>query len=970
MFSRFVKKTIFTLLISNFLFFAGPDSLVLAQSSDPQANNTQIVDESTLYTLMPMFLPQAKPGLAYEDLLATMIQDQGYEAHCGATQWVIDKSLWGEISKFFSSSTPPLESFQNGLNPTIFSGTDPYIVDFTKARVPLFRGIEPKEETLKNSSFEGMFGANFQQVEEAYMLNSSGVSKRLLTTHQQCLVKIQNTLSALKICNEVIKENCSLNKDFSFEIAVDEEGGSRNLSNFGSSSLNPGEHVVDVTFNNRTLMEWVEEIRPGLSGDDLYKQVCFDITGGDAANPAPDYSPPSVSIDKIARLREAMNRISIDLDSLYRLAFLVLVPKQDEGKSNSNDTFYFLQADPQEDVKKHAPIFIAFKIPEFGTNKSVIANNIDSLELAKMVIQSKEKNDGDVSSQKAKRANIYGLAKAAPYLDDPIVKCPASYPQCKRSDENALRNVIVDMINGVAPNCLNTTLRIVETETAAGDLSDGGDGDEDQVSGIEKIFNQEDLNWEKAGDLFTPASKDIKEYNYKSPVNKQVADKLTSSDQNPFEWEVIIDKNPPDLGDPVIVNAYLVIPVGETIKDVNKSLSIFWSEEEFFKLIRTNVIEDMKNKAGVIPKYYTVKGANVGFSAADSINPLDECHYEEVLRQDANGISYTEKIQVCTRYTFGVSLDESKGDMLLPDFGLGFMIRKIQQKLRNSFNSTYNYILSCNRVEDMFLGRCSGDPKGQSTQSFCNGEGFKNIKNIPGADQIPQFAKDIFTSDIAARVTPDLIEAYEYAEQETGIPCEVVAGIHWTEGGLNANQSVFDGGGLRGGSIKEDAKLAMQHLIEKFGGSFDRNNIEYEALVAAVGAYNGLGNQNCGKETRWLNGGKCPSQFTSEDHPHPLAYIDERHSDMDLIFCLDYVEFNCSVSPTAATLSELRSSLDEKQAQWGFSNETKEGLITQASQYCYAGSNVCQNLSDGGKYPKYQRPGSITTAILLHESGL
>jgi len=964
-FNRFLKKTIFVLLISGLLLFANKNQFVFAQSSD-----TQITDESTLYTLMPMFLPQAKPGLAYEDLLVSMIQDQGYEAHCGGTQWVIDKSLWGEISKFFSSSTPPLESFYHGLNPTIFSGVDPYIVDFTKARVPLFRGMEPKAETLKNSSFEGMFGANFQQAEEAYMLNSSGVSKRLLTTHQQCLVKIQNTLASLQICNEIINEPCTLNKEFSFEIAVDEEGGSRNISNFGSSALKTGEHIVDVTFNSRTLMDWVKEIRPELNGEELYKQVCFDITGGDAANPKPEYSPPNVSIDKIARLREAMNRISIDLDSLYRLAFLVLVPKQDEGKSNSNDTFYFLQANPQEDVKKHAPIFIAFKIPEFGTNKSAIANNIDSLELAKMVIQTKEQNDKDVEDQKNSRSKKYALAKAAPYKDDPIVKCPASYPQCKRSDENALRNVIIDMINGSAPNCTNTTLRIVEAETAAGDLSTGGNEDEEQTSGIEKIFNQEDLNWEKAGDLFTPASKDIKEYNYKSPVNKQIADKLKSSDQNPFEWEVVIDSDPPDLGDPVIVNAYLVIPVGETIKDVNKSLSVFWSEEEFFNLIRTNVIEDMKNKAGVIPKYYTVKGANVGFNASDSINPLDECHYEEVLKQNADGISYTETVQVCKNYTFGVSLDENKGDMLLPDFGLGFMIRKIQQKLRNSFNSTYNYILSCNRVEDMFLGRCSGDPKGQSTQAFCNGEGFKNIKNIPDASGIPQFAKDIFTADIAARITPELIEAYEYAEQETGIPCEVVAGIHWTEGGLNANQSVFDGGGLRGGSIKEDAKLAMEHLISKFGGNFDRNNIEYEALVAAVGAYNGLGNQNCGKETRWLNGGKCPPQFTSEDHPHPLAYIDERHSDMDLIFCLDYVEFNCSVSPAAATLSELRSSLDEKQAQWGFSNETKENLITQASQSCYAGSNVCQNFSDGGKYPKYQRPGSLTTAILLHESGL
>jgi hypothetical protein len=34
-------------------------------------------------------------------------------------------------------------------------------------------------------------------------------------------------------------------------------------------------------------------------------------------------------------------------------------------------------------------------------------------------------------------------------------------------------------------------------------------------------------------------------------------------------------------------------------------------------------------------------------------------------------------------------------------------------------------------------------------------------------------------------------------------------------------QSLFDGGSLHGGSLKEDAKLAMEHLIEKFTNGFD-----------------------------------------------------------------------------------------------------------------------------------------------------
>lgn len=902
-----------------------------------------------------MFLSPSQSGLAYEDLLTAMVKDQGYEAHCGGTQWVIDKTIWGDIDKFFSSSTPPEESFYNGLNPTILGGNDPYIVDFSKARIPLLRGLEPRTETLKNSSFEGMFGASYQTPDGSYMLNSAGVSQRLMSAHQQCLAKIQNTLASITICNQITGD-CTLDTKFSFPIAVDAEGGSRVIKE--SEGLKSGEHSVDVTFDNKTLINWIEKIRPKLSEEDLYTQVCTDLFGGQTTDEQSD--PPTANNDELARAREAINAVSIDLDSLYRLAFLILVPQQ--NKNEGNDAFHFLQSSPQVNSDAHAPIIIAFKIPEFGTNKSRTANNIDTLELTKYILQASEQNLQDIDDQNNKRDTIYELAKAAPYLSSSTIDCPASYPQCNRSDQNALRNTLIDIVNGAAPICTNNTLHIVESEEVATDSA--------AVENIEEFFDQGDTNFEKAGDLFTPASKDIKDYNYKNQVNKTVADQLKSKDENLFDWQLTINSNPPKTDEKVTVNAYLVIPVGETLKDINKSLSIFWDEEGFFDMVRTNVIEDMDNKTGVIPKYYTIKNAEVGIDGSDSISPLDECRYEEVIKYDTKGIPHVENVRICKNYTVGVNLEEPENNVLLPDFGLGFLIRKIQQKLRNSFSQTYNYIASCTRVEDMFLGRCSGKVDGNSSiTAACTGEAFKNIKNMPSATQIPQFAKDYFVADIASRIIPELVEAYEYAEQETGIPCEVVAGIHWNEAGLDPEQSVFDGGALRG-TLKEDAKAAMEHLIDKFGGSFDRNNIEFEALVTAIGAFNGTGNQNCDKDTRWANNGKCPSQFSSEDHPYPMAWIDERHSDMDLVFCVDYVEFNCKVNPTAATLSELRSSLDQKQLESSFSDETKEELINQAKQYCFANSSNCQNLSNGNKYLAWQRPGALATAILLNEAGL
>lgn len=948
-------------------------------------------DMSKLYTLMPMFLPQAPDSLNYDDLLFAMTRDQGYEAHCAAMEWHISAEMWGAMGKFFSHEEPPKESFYNGggYDPTIFHGVNPYIVDFTRGRIPMTRGLN--STVTKNSSFEGMFGANRQTIEDAYELNSAGVAKRLLSSYQQCLAKTQNIIASAMICDETVDNGCTLNVPYSFDIIVDEEGNSRTVSAPSEKeNLPDNEWVEHVAFYPNALRGWFAEIRPDLHGKDLYQQVCFDITGGDSTNPPPEYDPPPVDKVKIAKLREAVAAIPIDLDSLYRLAFLVLSPKQDKGKEDDDDKFFFLQNNPpaQIDSYAHAPIFIAFKIPDFGTNKSRAAGNIDTLELTKMVLQNKEQNEKDIEDQTKRREQIYEAAKRATEIenpDDKAINCPSFYPQCRRSGENALNNVLEDMVNGINLRCYNDKLRIIETTTDE-------NGDPIEISGLsfnekqaaasamELIFNQEDLSWEEAGDLFTPANKDIKPNEYKGAANTHVANWLGGSKSNPFEWELIIDSEPVQIDPPMKVNAYIILPIGETIKDVNKALTIFWDEESFFEMIKTNVIEDMKDKngkskVGAIPKHYPIRDAQLGFSAVASKSPLDECVYEE--RIDVYGNPYMH--ESCKRYTFGIGFSEEKGEMLIPDFGLGFMIRKIQQKLRNTYNATYDYILSCQRVEDMFLGRCSGDPKGQTELSFCDGEAFKNIKNLPNASGIPQIAQDTFTSDIAPRITPEMIEAYKYAEEQTGIPCEVVAGIHWTEAGLDPTLSVFSGAPLTM-SLKDDAKAAMEHLISLWPGSFDKGNIPYEQLAEAIGSYNGPGNMNCSSDpqgnvraTHWREDNKCPAQFTSEDHPHPLSWIDDRHLNMDSIYCVDFIEWSCR---TIGEEAELQASADyirewmskvKEEDRW--SEEKIQAHVLESKGKCYSGAPLCQTQSDGGKYVKYERPGSITVAILLNESG-
>jgi hypothetical protein len=388
--------------------------------------------------------------------------------------------------------------------------------------------------------------------------------------------------------------------------------------------------------------------------------------------------------------------------------------------------------------------------------------------------------------------------------------------------------------------------------------------------------------------------------------------------------------------------------------------------------------ETGKNKMGAIPKYYTIKDAQFGFSAVDSIKPLDERRVEIV---QVGPIPVPVPKVITTRYTFGVGFSETKGEMLIPDFGLGFMVRKIQQVVRATFDRSYNYISSCQRVEDMFLGRCKGNPDGQAAElSFCDGEAFKNIKGVPSSSGIPGFAQEIFNNSILPLITPEHIAAYKHAEEVTGIPCEVVAGIHWTEAGLSPNHSVFSGAPLQT-SLEKDAEEAMKYLsTDMWPGTFDRNNIPYEDLVAAIANFNGPGNLNCSSDlqnnpraTRWRTGGKCEAQFFGEDHPHAIAWIDERHDDMDLVYCVDFVEWSCQ---TIGTTEEAKKSADYirewmkkagEDKRW--SEERIQAHVLDSLEKCYSKSLLCQALSNGGKYPNYNRPGSITTAILLNAAG-
>lgn len=916
------------------------------------------IEDATWFTMMPMFAAEDSfanqtAAVSYNSLLQAMTIDHGYEALCANVEWNMTTEMFGELSKFFGETAAQQNLTTLG-GSHLFKATDPYMVDFSRARIPMWRGMEAKEKTLKNSSLEGMFGANNRQDDIPAEINRYGAAYNLLSTYEQCIYKAQNARTVGGVCSLQKKPGvkCEINSEYAVDIIVDQQGNSRSAK---TGLPQAGEKLESVGFSVSEIPQLLRDLRPELDEEEAIQQACADITSG---NPLENGQDPI----QVARVRAAVDRVGIDIPNLYRLAFLVLVPGQNMKDEVANDKFNFLNAVNPVNKKYHSPIYIAFKIPDFGTNKSKTFNNVDTLELTKRVLQTAEQNERDISEQGTKRTELLanatyaGKQAAANNLDDLVVRCPTDYPQCdRRSQNNVVRNVVMDIVNGTRPKlkCGAETISMI--------VSGLGEG----ANPVEAIFNHPDLNWEKAGDIFTPATKDLanKEYHFKAAVNHIVQNQLTDYGFNDFKWELLVDKpEVPDFGDPIIVNVYIVAPIGETLKDVNKSFSIFWTADDFIDMMLKNVIIDMENKQGAIPKFYTIPGGVMGMNSTDRLNLNDECRQETGTNR-VTGL--TETRIVCEKYEVGARVKGS-GEAFYPDFGLGWLMRKLQLVVRATFEPSYNYIRSCNRVEDMFLGRCDGDPEGDSELlAACSPEAFNNIKGIPTANEVIEQARDYFTANIGPKITPELMEAYAYAEEQTGIPCAVVAGIHWTEGGMDPNKSVFDGGALRG-TLKEDAKLAMEHLISKFVSGFDPENIDYQKLVEAISYYNGIGNNNCDFDTRWKSGGKCPRQFVGDDHPHPINWISSRHTSMDLMYCIDFVQFACNVKWNDAAAKQLRDDLNEK-AKWGALPQSRvEQLVQEASVKCYEGSPVCQQFGYGGKYIKYERPGSLTVAVLLN----
>jgi hypothetical protein len=143
---------------------------------------------------------------------------------------------------------------------------------------------------------------------------------------------------------------------------------------------------------------------------------------------------------------------------------------------------------------------------------------------------------------------------------------------------------------------------------------------------------------------------------------------------------------------------------------------------------------------------------------------------------------------------------------------------------------------------------------------------------------------------VDGELNPALEEAYGTAEAETGVPCEVLAGIHFSEASANfislgnpEKRSNANGQPLEGGQSLIDTSIIT-------GQTILRHPIDNtEKLITAISNFNGGGNSNCqlGFPAPIPYNG-CPREFIGADDPYATNLVDGKRTNMFLLYCGDF----------------------------------------------------------------------------------
>ena len=192
--------------------------------------------------------------------------------------------------------------------------------------------------------------------------------------------------------------------------------------------------------------------------------------------------------------------------------------------------------------------------------------------------------------------------------------------------------------------------------------------------------------------------------------------------------------------------------------------------------------------------------------------------------------------------------------------------------------------------------------KASAPSGACNGQLLaKLLEGSEYKNSVPPEERQASLTTAISRITPELEAIYAEVERQTGVPCEVLAGIHYVEANNRSTGSLISGRAIgspepdQGGKIYSSLLETAVDAAKILKGKASLPKEEYaeftsiEQLISAMSKYNGGGNRNCRDDYGYsIPYTGCPKAFDGEDDPHAVNWLDSRHGEMYLLYCADY----------------------------------------------------------------------------------
>lgn len=682
------------------------------------------------YITIPLILEPEKyanteGSMLVKKLLWNMVVDQGYEVKCASPELTISATALGNMIDYFSEGTdwPAFNRF--GHQVLAVESQSDYDLDLRRSIIPMYRDLEEKSPG-KTASYEAFFGTldpnEVSSVDTGDGVLHTGVINNLLKPSQQCMIKLDNLKVAKNLCERLENpEFCSLHfkipksKYYLYSTDLQESSGQKSLLT-----------AIESWMSNNSGVGCSELMNP------------YD-------------SRYTIDRSEFTDIQDAVLKMSIDLEYVYRYAFIVLSPLQDVDKwcymnLQKEDHFWFLNNHEQPYVdlclKEHVvnttkriPSFVAIKIPTLATNEieSLSLKNSASLTANTLEKLSQQDKKLEILEKKSRQQFLEEIIKVKEevwdckgfdYCDELrlglVVDCQGM-PTCEgvHGTGTELRLALVHMINGSKQTCSGNTFftsdnpdeiftgkdnpiphGYVEAVTAIGnpaiqDVSGLVPGMGDLIGNPQRLFLQKYFN---VGE----SSVHNKLWQWKLELREQQARDIL--DGHGEEYDIISES----------VRIHIIAPLGTELNYIESRLAGLFTEANLKKMVENNIMADAEAKSGNIARFFPIPRTDMGFNDQGIHYFSDEdCEY----KKDEFGNDTTEK-EKCK--VAGVKLSDDNVGLFIEGATLGWLIRQIQLGINkdSSINNAYSYLASCKRIEDLFLGRCGGTGAGdQDTPS-------------------------------------------------------------------------------------------------------------------------------------------------------------------------------------------------------------------------------------------------------------